>query len=140
MDLLLAYPLLLVLVATHEAGHLLVASALDRPVLRVEVGRYWLCRVGTWRGIALYWGVAPLWGGVEVLARSRYVWKNVATYGAGPAVNIISAVALYSVGWNECATAALIVGVGNLIPFEGSDGAAILAEMRRPCLQNKALL
>lgn len=133
--LLVVFCWLYLAVLVHEAGHLLVAYWLDRPIASFVVGQGLRLREWYWRGIRCEICLWPWSGAVKQTARSKYRWKNIAFILAGPFANIMGWVVLQSIGAKDGATIFLILGAINLLPLRGFDGRQFWRELFRPIMK-----
>jgi hypothetical protein len=120
---------LFVALTIHELGHWSAAVILKRPLSSVNIGLGPVIFEFLARSIWFRIRLLPFRGSVVICFPSKRRWKEAAIYGAGPAANIVGAFALLHVDVN-LATLSLTVGLYNLWPFKGSDGAQLIKYLR----------
>jgi Zn-dependent protease len=105
-SLALIVPVVIAL-ALHEAGHVVVARALGVRVKRIGFG----------------------WRGPFIVRESGEPKANLCIAIAGPLTNVLSAVLFWTAA-PTFAIISLVLGLSNLIPIEGSDGSRAWTAMR----------
>lgn len=145
-DLVLILLLELLMVATHEFGHAIVAEALGMRLRAFIVGPLqWRIRDGKWEFRVILSGFFSIGGATAVAPTCPYrpVWRDICMMAAGPAVSLAAGLAAlwaavsapgrpWAGDWLALAffsTLSLLTGVLNLVPFRTrnfySDGARI---------------
>jgi len=123
---------LLVVLTVHEFGHWLVARVLRMPISSMTIGVGPLLFESLWEGVWFRFRLLPISGTVVLCRRSQRSWRNMAVYAAGPAANVLLAVALF---WTELGSMSAVIAVFNLGPWRlgtmDSDGVQVLREMRQ---------
>lgn len=168
-NLLLLLVLSSLLIIAHELAHFLMAGALGIPIKQFSIGVgavVWRWRSMNGDGSECEWEIHALPVSGFVRFETKYSpWKRALVYFAGPMMNLLLAVALVGVSvavsggsLSEAlfhllkgdaakshdplvlaANFSKFLGLMNLLPLAGFDGAQCLALVLRGFLQRKAL-
>lgn len=122
---------LYLLTAVHEIGHLAAGYLLDRPILKMVVGKGPQLYRCVFRGIVCEFRLVPLEGRVSFAIASSRPWKNILILLAGPGAELLVVLAAYGLGYYWLAAIGMGLALGELIPCRRggspSDGWQILA-------------
>jgi membrane-associated protease RseP (regulator of RpoE activity) len=131
LNIIQAFIWMWLLLAVHEAGHLLVARFWNKPIVRVEVGNGPLLSEFTLKGIVYKFRLFPFSAGVLILFMSRKKYINLSIIAAGPLVNLLCAPILQLIGCELGAIISFSLFAANVMPFKGFDGAQFIQELHK---------